>query len=118
MALNKIKAAFVLLFGGIGGLIKYALELFNNQILAKIPNKETGLKYLKDAQAFYAFLKVIIDNHAADMSAERKKSLESVLAAIEELTKALEDFKIEETEFTGIVQKVEDAIDAFKKAKK
>ena len=118
MAFSKIKAALVVLFGGVSGLIKYILNVFNEQVLAKIPNKETGAKYLRDAQAVYAFLRAIIDNHSADLSDERKKCLESILAAIEELTKALEDFKVEETEFSSIVEKVEDAIDAFKKAKK
>ena len=118
MSTSKIKAAFTVLFGGISGLIKYVLNVFNEQVLAKIPNKETGAKYLRDAQAIYAFLRAIMDNHSADISDERKKCLEAVLAAIEEFTKALEDFKVEETEFGAIVEKVEDAIDAFKKAKK
>ena len=118
MNIGKIKAALALLTGGLAGLIKYVLKVFNEQVLGKIPNKETGAKYLRDAQATYAFLRAIMENHSADLSEDRKEKLNSILSAIEELTKALEDFEVNETELDGIIKKVSDAIDAFKKAKK
>lgn len=118
MNISKLKAAFSLLTGGISGLIKYILKIFNVQILGKIPNKEVGLKYLRDVQATYAFLRTIIENHSGDLSEDRKEKLNVILIAIEELTKALEDFEVNETELDGIIKKVSDAIDAFKRAKK
>ena len=115
MTVSKIKALFALLFGGISGVVKCVLEAFNTQILSKIPNQETGAKYIKDARAVYALLRAIMENHADDLSEKRKESLTKILSAIEELTKALEDFKIEADELDAIVEKVKDAIDTFKK---
>lgn len=117
MHISKIKAALALLTGGLTGVIKYVLKKFNEQVLGKIPNKEVGLKYLRDAQATYAFLNAVIENHSADISEARLGKLKSILAAIEELTRSLEDFEVNETELEGIIKKVYDAIDAFKKAK-
>lgn len=117
MNISKIKAVLAILTGGLAGIIKYVLDAFNTQVLAKIPNKETGLKYLKDAQAVYAFLRAIMENHSDDLSEKRKAALESILAAIEELTKALEDFEVKQEEFDEILIKVNEAIDAWKKAK-
>lgn len=118
MKFSRLKGIIALVTGGFGGIIKYGLEVFNDQVLSKITDKESGLKYLKDAQAVYAFIRAIMENHSADFSEERKACLVAILAAIEELTKALEDFKVNETEFDAIVAKVEAAIDAWKKAKK
>lgn len=118
MNIGKIKAALALLTGGLSGLIKYVLKVFNEQVLGKIPDKETGAKYLRDAQATYSFLRAIMENHSSDLSEDRKEKLNAILSAIEELTKALEDFEVNETELDGIIKKVSDAIDAFKKAKK
>lgn len=118
MNISKIKVALALLTGGLAGMIKYVLRLFNEQVLGRIPNKEVGAKYLRDAQATYAFIRAIVDNHNEDLSEERVARLNAILEAIEELTKALEDFDVNETELDGIIKKVSDAIDAFKKAKK
>ena len=118
MQISKLKAGFALLTGGLSGIIKYVLNVFNEQVLGKIPNKEVGAKYLRDAQAVYTFLKAVIENHSADISESRKECLQAILSAIEELTKALEDFEVNETELDDIIKKVAEAIDAFKKAKK
>lgn len=118
MNISKIKAALALITGGLAGIIKYVLNVFNEQVLGRIPNKETGAKYLRDAQATYAFLRAIMENHSEDLSEDRKGKLNAILAAIEELTKALEDFEVNEGELDEIFKKVSDAIDAFKKAKK
>lgn len=117
MEISKLKALYALLTGGIPGIIKYILGLFNTQVLGRIPNKEEGAKYIKDAQAVYAFIRAILDVHQADFSDKRKESLETILAAIEELTKAIEDFEMSETELTAIVDKIKVAIDAWKAAK-
>lgn len=116
MGISKLKAIWALLTGGITGILKYLLTAFNRQVLGKITNKETGLKYLKDAQAVYAFVRAILDNHKNDLTEEKKKRGEAVLAAIEELTKALEDFEVDVDELNAIIAKVNEAIDAFKKA--
>ena len=118
MKVSKIKAALSLLTGGMTGIIKYVLNVFNEQVLGRIPNKEAGLKYIKDAQAVYAFLRSVIDNHSDDMSSERKECMETILDAIDELTEALEDFEVDANELDEIIKKVTDAIDAWKKAKK
>lgn len=117
MEVNKLKAIYALLTGGVAGLLKYLLNALNTQVLGKIKDKETGLKYLKDAQAAYAFVRSILTNHSKDISEERRNRGETILAAIEELTKALEDFEVNESELDGIIAKVNAAIDSFKKAK-
>lgn len=117
MDISTIKSLFALVTGGITGLLKYLLTSFNTQILSRIQDKETGLKYLKDAQAAYALVRAVLENHADDLSDERRKRGEAILAAIEELTKALEDFHVNETELDGIIAKVNDAVDAFKRTK-
>ena len=117
MNISKIKALYALLTDGVTGIFKYLLKAINTQVLGKIKDKETAAKYLKDAQATYVLVRTVLDNHADDISDEKKKRGEAILAAIEELTKALEDFKFEETELEGIVVKINEAINAFKKTK-
>lgn len=118
MNISKIKAALALITGGLAGIIKYVLNVFNKQVIGRIPDKETAAKYLKDAQATYAFLRSIMEIHSEDLSEDRKGKLNAILAAIEELTNSLEDFEVNETELDEIFKKVSDAIDAFKKAQK
>ena len=117
MKISKIKGTIALITGGVSGFLKFLLKTFNEQILGKITDKETGLKYLRDAQAVYALVRAILTNHDKDLSDEKKKRGNAILAAIEELTKALEDFEVNEDELESIVKKVNEAIDAFKKAK-
>lgn len=117
MQISKLKAICALATGGISGLVKFLLNLFNTQVLARITDKETGLKYLKDIQAVYALVRTLLDNHAGDISDEKKKVGEAILAALEELTKALEDFQVDAEELDVIIDKVNAAIDAWKKAK-
>ena len=54
MDINKVKALYALLTGGIGGILKYINRTVNMQLLGKIKDKETALKYIKDVQAIYA----------------------------------------------------------------
>lgn len=117
MTISKFKAIFALLTGGVGGILKYLNTVINTQILGKIKDKETALKYLKDAQALYALVNTIFVNHGDTLSEGKKKAVEAVLAAINELIKVLEDFQIEENEIASIIEKVNAAINAFKKAK-
>lgn len=116
MCISKRKAAFALLKDGTAGIIKYFLDVSNEQVLARIPNKDVGLKYLKDVSCLYVCLRSIMENHATDISERCKACLESILATMEELTLALEDFNVNETEFKSIVEKAKVAIDAFKKS--
>ena len=117
MNISKIKGIFALLTGGLSGFIKYGLDVFNVQVLGRIPNKEMGVKYIMDVQAFSLFLRTVTENHKDDLTEKRREALNAILAATDELAKALEDFKIEESELEKIIAKVKDAIDAFKKAK-
>jgi len=117
MNISKIVALYALLTDGVTGIVKYVLKAINTQVLGKIKDKETASKYLKDAQATYTLVRTVLDNHADDISDEKKKRGEAILAAIEEFTKALEDFKVEETELDKIIAKINTAIDAFKKTK-
>ena len=118
MKLSIIKAAYALITGGIPGLIKYALVVFNEQVLSKIPNKEVGLKYMRDAQYAYNLIRDLLKNHYDDISEARRDSLGAILLALEELTNALEDYNVTEMELDSIIKKVSNAIDAWKKAKK
>lgn len=115
MEINKFKALMALLTGGIPGLIKYALNVFNEQVLAKIRDLKAAEPYLKDAQSLCTFLGAILENHSADLSESRKDCIVSIMAALEELIKALQDFTVEEEELDQIIQKVNVAIDAWKK---
>lgn len=117
MQFSKFRAMLALAFGGMSGVVKYTLDVFNSQVLGKLTDKEAGARYIKDAQAVNALLRAIMENHSTDLSEKRKESLSKILEAIEELIKALEDFKIEPDELDAIIEKVKDAIDAFKTAK-
>lgn len=117
MKISKIKSIFALLTGGISGLIKYLLDVFNTQVLSRIKDRDCGTKYIKDAQAISAFIKSILDNHANDLTEKRKEAICSILAAIDELAKALEDFEVNREELDAIIDKVQEAIDTWKKSK-
>ena len=118
MTISKITAAFALLTGGVAGIIKYFLGVFNSQVLGKIPNKESSIKYLLDVRAAHTFISAILSNHSDDIPEGKKAILLSILDAIDELAKAIEDFEVDEKEFDGIIQKVKSAIDAWNKSKK
>ena len=117
MDINKVKALYALLTGGIGGILKYINRTVNTQLLGKIKDKETALKYIKDVQAIYALCRTLLDNHGDKLSESKKKAADKVLAALEELTKALEDFRIDDEEVDAIIERINDAIDAFQAAK-
>ena len=118
MKFSKIKAVIALVFGGMAGVIKYALNVFNEQVLGRITDKVTGAKYIKDAQAVIALLQAILENHADDFSEQRKAVLKTIIEAIDELAKALEDLNVSEEELDSIIEKVKAAIDAWKAAGK
>ena len=117
MTISKIKAAWAFLTGGLTGGIKFFLDAFNDQILAKIPNKEEGSKYLKDVQDLSVFITAITKNHDSDLTDKRKECLKVILSAIDELAKALEDFNITTDELDAIIVKIQEAIDTFKSSK-
>lgn len=98
-------------------LIKYPLDAFNDQVLSRIKDKETGLMYVKDVRAASVFGRTVLDNHSAQLSEEKKAALQKTVDALDELAKALEDFKIEPDELDVIIDKVKEAVDAWKKAK-
>lgn len=115
---SKIRGLFALIFGGYEGLIKYAVGIFNDKVLSKIPNKETAAKYLSDAQAVCTLIRVVLANHGDSFTEGRKASLEAILKSIEELSKALEDFSISADEIDSITEMVQEAINVWKKSKK
>ena len=117
MFLNKIKAMYSLLTGGVTGLIKYSLTAFNTKVLGKIKDKESAAKYLKDAKATYAFVGALIVNHADDLTPAKKAAADATLAAMQEFTNALEDFEVNKKEFDRITDKIKACIDAWKAAK-
>ena len=117
MIISKLKAAYALLTGGMAGIIKYFLDVFNDQVLGRISNKESAAKYLHDVQAASIFLRAIMENHDEDLSEERKEAFAAILVAIDELAEALEDFELEQKELDEIIEAVKKAIDAWKKAK-
>lgn len=117
MFISKIKAMYSLLTGGVTGLLKYGLSAFNEKVLGKITDKESAAKYLKDVKAGYAFIGSVIVNHADDLSPAKKAAADATLAAMQELTGALEDFEVDQDELTRIVAKINACIDAWKAAK-
>lgn len=114
---NRIKALYALVTCDIAGIIKYVLTVFNEQVLGRIKDKDTGLKYVKDTQAVSACLRAILENHVNDMGQERKVALESIVAAVDSLANALEDFEVNMEELDMILARVNAAIDAWKKSK-
>ena len=116
MIFSKLKAAYALLTGGMAGIIKYSLDVFNNQVLGRISNKESAAKYLHDVQAASTFLRAIMENHDEDLSEERKEAFAAILVAIDEFAEALEDFELEQEELDDIIEAVKVAIDAWKTA--
>lgn len=116
MSWSKIKAIYALVTGGVAGFLKFELDVFNNKVLAKITSKEAGLKYMHDVQAVYVLIRTILTNHADDISEKAKAAGDAILATLEELTKALEDYRISEDELDAIIDKVKAAIDVWKKA--
>lgn len=112
-----IKAGWNLMTGGVTGLVKYFLSLFNVQVLGKIDSKETGFKYLKDVQAVNTLIKAILENHADSISPAKKECGLMILEALDKLAKALEDFDVTEDELTAIINSIKAAIDAWKAVK-
>ena len=115
--MSKFKAIFALLTGGISGILAYFTNVINTQWLSQIKDKETAIKYLNDARALSVLIRTILANHGDSLSEGKRQAVEAVLAAIDELIKALEDFKVEATETASIIEKIKEAIEAFKKAK-
>ena len=117
MNISKIKLVITALTGGVAGIIEYLLDLFNDQVLAKIKDKETGLMYLKDVRSLSTCAKEILENHSAQMSEAKTAAGQKTVDALDELAKALEDFKLEPDELDAIVEKVKAAVEAWKAAK-
>ena len=114
---NKIKACLALLTGGLAGLAKYGAVAFNVSVLGNIKDKGTALLYLKDVQALMAFVKAVLDNHKDRISEKKKEASVKVLDALDTLACALADFEIGEDELEDIIESIEDAITALKRAK-
>ena len=114
---SKVKACLALLTGGLAGLAKYGAVAFNVSVLGNINDKETALVYLKDVQALIAFVKAVLDNHKDRISDKKKEASVKVLDALETLADALADFEIAEDELEVIIEAIEDAITALKRAK-
>ena len=117
MNASRLKALWIMLTGGVSGILKYGIDLFNTQVLGKISNKEEAVKYVEDAKAVYSLISAILKNHESDLTPDRKASLEAILAAVSELTNAIDDFEMTEDELTAIVGKIKIAIDVWKAAK-
>lgn len=117
MKISTIKAVFALIIGGPSGFVKYLVTIFNDQVLTRIQDKDTALKYLKDVQAVQGLVSSLIENHKSDISEKKFAAAKAVLETIQELTKALEDFHVDDPEIEGIVEKIKAAINAWKAAK-
>lgn len=113
---DKIKAGWAFLRGDVISIIEFGVDIVNTQFLSKIPNKEVGVMYLKDVQALTSAVGAILDNHASQMSQEKKVAGDALIDALNELAKALEDFNISPDECTMLVDKIKAAIEAFKAA--
>ena len=114
---NKIKACLALLTGGLAGLAKYGAVAFNVSVLGNIKDKETAFLYLKDVQALIVFVKAVLDNHKDMISEKKMEASAKVLDALNTLACALADFEIGEEELEDIIEAIEDAITALKRAK-
>lgn len=113
---DKIKIGFAAMFGGVAGLIKALLDWFNAKVLAKL-DKETTALVCKDVLAFSFFLSTILENHKARFTETQIAALTATIDAVNALAKAMEDVNITPEELDEIIDRVKDAIDAWKKAK-
>ena len=115
--IDKLKIGFCALFGGVTGLIKALLDWFNDRVLSRIEDKETAAKCLADIRDFRVLLGAVFARHTEWMSEARRVAADKILAAIDTLCAALEDFKLNPEELDAIIDAVKEAIDAWKKAK-
>lgn len=111
-----IKSA-INLMGGIDGIVEFALEWFNANVLAKITDKAEFAAYAEDVAAFGFFLDGCLNRHGAWMSDARRAALVSTINAVNELAASLKDAKLEKAEVDAIIDKVVAAIKAWKESK-
>ena len=115
---QKIKIGFAALTGGVAGLVKAALDWFNAEVLAKVKDKETAAKYLADIRDFRTFLCGVFARHTEWMTDAKRRCADRILAAIDALCAALADFSIAPEELDEIIDRVKEAVDAWRKARK
>lgn len=113
---DKIKIGFAAMFGGVAGLVKALLDWFNDRVLSHL-NPETAKLVCNDVMALSIFLKTILDNHSAQMSAAKKIALSATIDAIDCLAKTLADCRLNPEELDAIIDATKAAIDAWKAAK-
>lgn len=111
MKISKAKIIIKYLTGGLASVVEYILDLLN-ELIAKLPAVEVA-KYAqlaKDAANFVQNLTVLITD-------EKKKRAAAITAqAFADLAAALIDAHITEDELNAVVDRVKEAIDAWKEA--
>ncbi len=117
MEISKIKLVLKACTGGVAGVVEYLLELFNEQVLARIKDKEEFAAYAEDVAAFASFLDGVFGRHEKWMSEEKRAAFTATINAIRELAEALKDANVTPEELDAVVDKVEEAVEAWKKAK-
>lgn len=118
MCISKLKLGWSLLTGGRSGCIRYLLDAFNKQVLARISSKEQAAVCLRDINAVTVFVGSLFENHSSSFSEEKKAAFRSLFKALNYLSDALTDFVVDESEFSDIVLMVGNAIQDFRKASK
>jgi len=117
MNISKIKAVWKLTTGGVAGLIEYLLDLFNDQVLAKVKDKEEFAAYAEDVAQFVFFLDGVMNRHTKWMSDAKRAAFSATINAVKELADALKDCKFEASELDAVIEKIKAAIEAWKAAK-
>lgn len=114
---NWLLKTAVNLLGGVDGIVEYALKWFNDNVLAKITDKEEFAAYADDVAAFGFFLDGVLNRHAKWMSEGKRTALVTTIGAVNQLANALKDAKVEKAELDAIIDTIVDAINAWKDAK-
>jgi len=105
------------MLGGVESLVEWALNWFNENVLAKIKDAEEFAAYAADVEAFATFLDGVFQRHQKWMGDARRAALTATIDAVRELATSLKDCKVEKAELDAIVDKVVAAIKAWKDAK-
>jgi len=105
------------MLGGVSSLIEWAIEWFNEHVLQKIKDKEEFAAYAEDVEQFGFFLDGVFTRHQKWMSEEKRDALVATINAVRELAVALKDAEVSKEEVDAIVDKIVEAVEAWKKAK-
>lgn len=116
MKISKLMLVIKACQNGVTGVLGYLLEVFNEQVLARIEDKDEFAAYAGDVAAVASFLDGVFGRHEKWMGEAKRPAFSATINAIRELADALKDATVTEDELDAVVGKVKDAVEAWKRA--